>query len=93
MVANRLVSGYEGFPGTLCIEVNDVIVHGFPSNYVLRDGDIVGIDTVVEKDGFMGDSCYTFAVGEVDAASSQVSVALQKKRSTSASRPAAPANA
>lgn len=60
--------GYEGFPGTLCIEVNDVIVHGFPSNYVLREGDIIGIDTVVEKDGFMGDSCYTFPVGEVDAA-------------------------
>ena len=58
--------GYEGFPGTLCIEVNDVIVHGFPSNYVLREGDIIGIDTVVEKDGFMGDSCYTFPVGEVD---------------------------
>jgi len=59
--------GYEGFPGTLCIEVNDVVVHGFPSNYALRDGDIVGTDLVVELDGFMGDSCYTFAVGEVDA--------------------------
>lgn len=57
--------GYEGFPGTLCIEVNDTVVHGFPSDYILRDGDIIGIDTVVEKDGFMGDSCYTFAVGEV----------------------------
>ena len=57
--------GYEGFPGTLCIEVNDVIVHGFPSGYTLREGDIVGTDLVVEKDGFMGDSCYTFAVGEV----------------------------
>ncbi len=58
--------GYEGFPGTLCIEVNETIVHGFPSNYALREGDIIGVDTVVEKDGFMGDSCYTFAVGEVD---------------------------
>jgi len=57
--------GYEGFPGTLCIEVNEIVVHGFPSDYELRDGDIVGIDTVVEKDGFMGDSCYTFAVGEI----------------------------
>ena len=59
--------GYQGFPGTLCIEVNDVVVHGFPSNYALREGDIVGTDLVVELDGFMGDSCYTFAVGEVDA--------------------------
>lgn len=58
--------GYEGFPGTLCIEVNETVVHGFPSNYALREGDIVGIDTVVEKDGFMGDSCYTFTVGDVD---------------------------
>ena len=58
--------GYEGFPGTLCSEVNETVVHGFPSNYALREGDIIGIDTVVEKDGFMGDSCYTFPVGEVD---------------------------
>jgi methionyl aminopeptidase len=58
--------GYGGFPGTLCIEVNETVVHGFPSNYALRDGDIVGIDTVVEKDGFMSDMCYTFPVGNVD---------------------------
>ncbi len=57
--------GYEGFPGTLCIEVNETVVHGFPSNYALREGDIIGIDTVVQKDGFMADMCYTFAVGEV----------------------------
>lgn len=57
--------GYGGFPGTLCIEVNESVVHGFPSNYTLRDGDIVGIDTVVELDGYNGDQCYTFPVGEV----------------------------
>lgn len=57
--------GYHGFPGTLCIEVNEVVVHGFPSGYVLREGDIVGTDLVVELDGYMGDSCYTFAVGEI----------------------------
>lgn len=57
--------GYEGFPGTLCIEVNETVVHGFPSNYTLRDGDIIGIDTVVEKDGYNGDMCYTYAVGDV----------------------------
>ena len=57
--------GYEGFPGTLCIEVNETVVHGFPSERILLDGHIVGIDTVVEKDGFMGDSCYTFAVGTI----------------------------
>ena len=57
--------GYQGFPGTLCIEVNEVVVHGFPSSYTLREGDIVGTDLVVELDGYNGDSCYTFAVGEV----------------------------
>ncbi len=60
--------GYGGFPGTLCIEVNEIVVHGFPSNYTLRDGDIVGTDCVVEYNGFNGDQCYTFAVGEVDPA-------------------------
>ena len=57
--------GFEGFPGTLCIEVNETIVHGFPSTYTLREGDIIGIDTVVKKDGFMADMCYTFPVGEI----------------------------
>lgn len=57
--------GYGGFPATLCIEVNEVVVHGFPSNYTLREGDIVGIDTVTELNGYNGDSCYTFAVGEI----------------------------
>ena len=58
--------GYGGFPGTLCIEVNETAVHGFPSDYCLREGDIVGTDCVVELNGYHGDSCYTFAVGDVD---------------------------
>ncbi|MDE5572371.1 MAG: type I methionyl aminopeptidase [Muribaculaceae bacterium] len=58
--------GYEGFPATLCIEVNETVVHGFPSNYGLRDGDIIGIDTVLELDGFNADMCYTFPVGNVN---------------------------
>lgn len=58
--------GYGGFPGSLCIEVNETVVHGFPSDYALRDGDIVGIDTVAELNGYNGDSAYTFAVGDVD---------------------------
>ncbi len=58
--------GYGGFPGSICVEVNEIVVHGFPSNYSLRDGDIVGIDCVVEKNGFMGDTCYTFAIGDID---------------------------
>ena len=58
--------GYHGFPGTLCIEVNETVVHGFPSAYTLREGDIVGTDCVAELNGYHGDSCYTFAVGEID---------------------------
>jgi methionyl aminopeptidase len=57
--------GYGGFPGTLCIEVNETVVHGFPSGYQLREGDIIGLDCVVELDGYNGDMCYTFPVGEI----------------------------
>ena len=57
--------GYGGYPNTLCISVNENVVHGIPSNYVLREGDIVSIDCGAVKDGYNGDSTYTFAVGEV----------------------------
>ncbi|MBI9035454.1 MAG: type I methionyl aminopeptidase [Bacteroidales bacterium] len=59
--------GYGGFPGSLCISVNDEVVHGIPSKRELKDGDIVSVDCGVLKNGFYGDSAYTFAVGEVDA--------------------------
>jgi methionyl aminopeptidase len=58
--------GYGGFPGSLCISVNDQVVHGIPGTYELKDGDIVSIDCGVLKNGFYGDSAYTFEVGEVD---------------------------
>ena len=58
--------GYQGFPGTLCIEVNETVVHGFPSGYVLKEGDIIGTDCVAELNGFNGDSCYTFWLGEIE---------------------------
>ena len=59
--------GYEGFPAALCISVNDVVVHGFPSDYVLREGDIVSVDCGTLYKGYNGDSAYTFPVWEVDA--------------------------
>ena len=58
--------GYGGFPGTLCVSVNENVVHGIPSNYALREGDIVSVDCGAVKDGYNGDSTYTFCVGEVD---------------------------
>jgi methionyl aminopeptidase len=57
--------GYRGFPGTLCVSTNEEVVHGIPGNRVLRNGDIVSIDCGCQKDGFFGDSAYTFPVGEV----------------------------
>lgn len=59
--------GYNGFPFTLCVSVNENVVHGFPSNYVLKDGDIVSIDCGTILNGYYGDSAYTFCVGEVDS--------------------------
>lgn len=57
--------GYEGYPYALCISVNEVVVHGYPSKYKLKEGDIVSVDCGVYKNGFHGDSAYTFAVGKV----------------------------
>ncbi|MBR1564811.1 MAG: type I methionyl aminopeptidase [Paludibacteraceae bacterium] len=58
--------GYEGFPATLCTSVNEQVVHGIPSDKVyLKEGDIISVDTCVLKNGFHGDSAYTFPVGEV----------------------------
>lgn len=57
--------GYNGFPYTLCISVNEQVVHGFPGNRELQDGDIVSVDCGVLMNGFYGDSAYTFPIGEV----------------------------
>ena len=59
--------GFEGFPAALCMSVNDVVVHGFPSDYALKEGDIVSVDCGTLYKGYNGDSAYTFPVGEVDA--------------------------
>jgi methionyl aminopeptidase len=58
--------GYNGFPKTLCTSVNDEVVHGIPSGYILKEGDIISIDCGVIINGYYGDSAYTFAVGEID---------------------------
>jgi len=57
--------GYNGFPYSLCISVNEVVVHGFPGAYELKDGDIVSIDCGFYKNSYHGDSAYTFAIGDV----------------------------
>ena len=59
--------GYRGFPRSICSSPNSMVVHGIPGPYLLEDGDVVSIDVGVTLDGFVGDSAYTFAVGEIDA--------------------------
>jgi len=60
--------GYNGFPASLCISVNEVVVHGFPSDYELKDGDIISVDCGVFHQGFHSDSAYTYPVGDVPPA-------------------------
>jgi methionyl aminopeptidase len=57
--------GYHGFPGTLCTSVNDKVVHGIPTNYILQEGDLISIDCGAKLDGFHGDTCLTVGVGKI----------------------------
>ncbi len=57
---------YNGFPYSLCISMNDQVVHGFPGDYELKDGDIISVDGGVVLDGYISDSAYTFGVGELE---------------------------
>jgi methionyl aminopeptidase len=63
---------YHGYPFNSCISVNDVVVHGFPNETVLKEGDIISIDIGVLKNGFHGDHAYTFAIGNPGAAIAQL---------------------
>jgi methionyl aminopeptidase len=58
--------GYQGFPASLCISVNEEVVHGIPGKYVLKEGDVLSIDCGAYRNGFHGDHAYSFQVGEVD---------------------------
>lgn len=58
---------YNGFPYSLCISPNEQVVHGFPGDYVIQEGDLISVDCGVIKNNFFGDSAYTFSIGEVDA--------------------------
>ncbi len=58
---------YRGYPNVLCVSVNDVVIHGIPSDYEIKEGDIVSIDSGVILNGYYSDSAFTYAVGEVTA--------------------------
>ena len=57
--------GYRGYPASICTSPNSMVVHGIPGPYALKDGDILSVDVGVTLGGFVGDSAYTFAVGEI----------------------------
>ena len=57
--------GYKGFPASLCLSPNDMVVHGIPGRYRLEEGDILSVDVGVTLDGFVADAAFTHAVGEV----------------------------
>ena len=59
--------GYRGFPKAICISPNDMIVHGIPGSYRVAEGDLLTLDVGVTLDGYVADTAYTFAVGEVSA--------------------------
>ena len=63
--ARAACKGYEGFPGAICISVNDEVVHGIRSDRKLKEGDIVTLDIVVEYKGYHGDSAWTYPVGKI----------------------------
>jgi methionyl aminopeptidase len=63
--ARPCFKGFHGFPGSLCLSLNEAVVHGLPVNKELMDGDIISVDCGAELNGFCGDHAYTFAVGEV----------------------------
>ena len=71
--------GYEGFPASICASVDEIVVHGIPSaKTVLRNGQIVALDLVVEVDGYMGDSCITVPVGHVNKKTMQLIEVTQR---------------
>ncbi len=57
--------GYNGFPATLCVSVNEEVVHGIPGRRIIKEGDVVSVDCGVILNGYYGDSAFTFAIGEV----------------------------
>ena len=63
--ANPSCLGYGGFPASACVSVNEMVVHGIPDDRILKEGDIVSVDVVADKNGYHGDACRTFCIGEV----------------------------
>lgn len=69
---------YNGFPYSLCISPNEQVVHGFPGDYVIQEGDLISVDCGVIKNSYYGDSAYTFSIGKVDPEKAKLVDVTQK---------------
>jgi methionyl aminopeptidase len=69
---------YGGFPNSLCISPNEQVVHGFPNEYIIKEGDLISVDCGVIKNNFFGDSAYTFSIGEVDVEKQKLTKVTQE---------------
>ena len=72
--------GYHGYPNSVCTSVNDIVCHGLPDQYVLKEGDIVNVDVTPTLDGFFGDTSATFLVGNVSEADRRLVSAAKEAR-------------
>ena len=70
--ANPSCLGYGGFPASACISINEIVVHGIPDDRVIQDGDIVSVDIVADKNGYHGDACRTYCIGNVSPEKKQL---------------------
>jgi methionyl aminopeptidase len=70
--------GYKGFPKSICTSVNQVICHGIPGEYRLREGDIIKVDVTTYLNGYHGDTCKTFGVGKISRAARDLMKATQE---------------
>jgi len=70
--------GYQGFPSTLCISINDEVVHGFPSKTILQEGDIVSVDCGAILNGYQGDAARTFPVGKISEEAARLIAATKE---------------
>ena len=66
--------GYDGFPGSLCISVNDEVVHGIPKKTAFKDGDVISLDCGVFMNGYHGDMAYTFGLGNVVSGADNITI-------------------
>jgi methionyl aminopeptidase len=86
------VKGVPAFPGSLCVSINDVVIHGVPSkDIIIKDGDVVSIDTVVLKNGYNGDAARTFLVGNCSKEAKEL-VAVTKQAFYEGMKMAVPGN-